>query len=355
MAIGQEVIQGSASRPGLSCPRLSRAAPCWTGLTCCLCSLPTQLHPDRGGQAAFNPRPFAWVAAPPLPEDAFLFCQICSLFFKIRLLPLAPQCSGKRCGTPRWGCFHVAPRSAPAPSSLASARIFLFAGSLVNYVDFQTEPCGVVANAGGSAVCPVPAGPAPFCPTVAWWTPEGHRRARSSAPRTPRPRMHRWKAAAVASVLCSSVLSLWMYRDGLFLSHRLGPALAPLRRPPRTLDARIARLAQCKPLTLLGPTHKGTHTSTHTHRCHHQHKLPQPPGWPARWNFWQWIGEGGGWGEEVSRKLFLDGISRRSQMPPQEPGRGGRMSECWEPRSRSAELSQKITVPALRGQGPEGD
>lgn len=60
--------------------------------------------------------------------------------------------------------------------------------------------------------------------------------------------MHRWKAAAVASVLCSSMLSLWMCRDGLFLSHRLGPALAPLRRPPRTLDARIARLAQYRAL-----------------------------------------------------------------------------------------------------------
>ncbi|XP_014387354.1 PREDICTED: neurturin [Myotis brandtii] len=60
----------------------------------------------------------------------------------------------------------------------------------------------------------------------------------------PGPRMQRWKAAALASVLCSSVLSIWMCRDGLLLSHRLGPALAPLRRPPRTLDARIARLAQ---------------------------------------------------------------------------------------------------------------
>ena len=62
-----------------------------------------------------------------------------------------------------------------------------------------------------------------------------------------RLRMQRWKAAALASVLCSSVLSIWMCREGLLLGHRLGPALAPLRRPPRTLDARIARLAQCKP------------------------------------------------------------------------------------------------------------
>lgn len=60
--------------------------------------------------------------------------------------------------------------------------------------------------------------------------------------------MQRWKAAALASVLCSSVLSIWMCRDGLLLSHHLGPALTPLRRPPRTLDARIARLAQCKPV-----------------------------------------------------------------------------------------------------------
>lgn len=64
--------------------------------------------------------------------------------------------------------------------------------------------------------------------------------------------MQRWKAAALASVLCSSVLSIWMCRDGLLLSHRLGPALTPLRRPPRTLDARIARLAQCKGVPDLG-------------------------------------------------------------------------------------------------------
>ncbi|XP_015419786.1 PREDICTED: neurturin [Myotis davidii] len=64
--------------------------------------------------------------------------------------------------------------------------------------------------------------------------------------------MQRWKAAALASVLCSSVLSIWMCRDGLLLSHRLGPALAPLRRPPRTLDARIARLAQSRCASLGG-------------------------------------------------------------------------------------------------------
>lgn len=64
--------------------------------------------------------------------------------------------------------------------------------------------------------------------------------------------MQRWKAVALASVLCSSVLSIWMCWEGLLLSHRLGPALAPLRRPPRTLDARIARLAQCKPSPRLG-------------------------------------------------------------------------------------------------------
>ncbi|KAL4679689.1 hypothetical protein H8959_009339 [Pygathrix nigripes] len=52
--------------------------------------------------------------------------------------------------------------------------------------------------------------------------------------------MQRWKAAALASVLCSSVLSIWMCREGLLLSHRLGPALVPLRRLPRTLDTRIA-------------------------------------------------------------------------------------------------------------------
>ncbi|XP_006748896.1 neurturin isoform X2 [Leptonychotes weddellii] len=60
--------------------------------------------------------------------------------------------------------------------------------------------------------------------------------------------MQRWKAAALASVLCSSVLSIWMCRDGLLLSHHLGPSLTPLRRPPRTLDARIARLAQYRAL-----------------------------------------------------------------------------------------------------------
>ncbi|XP_021564618.1 neurturin [Carlito syrichta] len=61
--------------------------------------------------------------------------------------------------------------------------------------------------------------------------------------------MQRWKAAALASVLCSSVLSFWMCREGLLLSHRLRPGLAPLRRLPRALDARIARLAQscCRP------------------------------------------------------------------------------------------------------------
>ncbi|ELK19439.1 Neurturin [Pteropus alecto] len=64
--------------------------------------------------------------------------------------------------------------------------------------------------------------------------------------------MQRWKAAALASMFCSSVLSIWMCREGLLLSHGLGPALAPLRRPPRTLDARIARLAQCKLCPSLG-------------------------------------------------------------------------------------------------------
>lgn len=59
--------------------------------------------------------------------------------------------------------------------------------------------------------------------------------------------MRRWKAAALVSLVCSSLLSVWMCQEGLLLGHRLGPALAPLRRPPRTLDARIARLAQCKP------------------------------------------------------------------------------------------------------------
>jgi hypothetical protein len=58
--------------------------------------------------------------------------------------------------------------------------------------------------------------------------------------------MRRWKAAALVSLICSSLLSVWMCQEGLLLGHRLGPALAPLRRPPRTLDARIARLAQCK-------------------------------------------------------------------------------------------------------------
>ncbi|KAI5223542.1 60S Ribosomal Protein L36 [Manis pentadactyla] len=69
--------------------------------------------------------------------------------------------------------------------------------------------------------------------------------------------MQRWKAAALVSVFCSSVLSIWMCRDGLLLSHRLGPALAPLRRPPRTLDARIARLAQCVPALGAGGANSG--------------------------------------------------------------------------------------------------
>ena len=67
--------------------------------------------------------------------------------------------------------------------------------------------------------------------------------------------MQRWKAAALASMLCSSVLSVWLCRDGLLLSRHLGPALTPLRRPPRTLDARIARLAQCKRSPFSGAGH----------------------------------------------------------------------------------------------------
>ncbi|XP_005081417.1 neurturin [Mesocricetus auratus] len=60
--------------------------------------------------------------------------------------------------------------------------------------------------------------------------------------------MRRWKAAALVSLLCSSLLSVWMCQEGLLLGRRLGPALAPLRRPTRTLDARIARLAQYRAL-----------------------------------------------------------------------------------------------------------
>lgn len=60
--------------------------------------------------------------------------------------------------------------------------------------------------------------------------------------------MRRWKAAALVSLVCSSLLSVWMCQEGLLLGHRLGPALAPLRRPPRTLDARLARLAQYRAL-----------------------------------------------------------------------------------------------------------
>lgn len=82
--------------------------------------------------------------------------------------------------------------------------------------------------------------------------------------------MQRWKAAALASVLCSSVLSIWMCRDGLLLSHHLGPALTPLRRPPRTLDARIARLAQCKPVPDSGQPHlyRGGHNGGISCRGH---------------------------------------------------------------------------------------
>nr|XP_044991315.1 neurturin [Jaculus jaculus] len=60
--------------------------------------------------------------------------------------------------------------------------------------------------------------------------------------------MQRWTAAALLSLVCSSALSLWMCREGFLL---LGPRLAPapaLRRPPRTPDARIARLAQYRAL-----------------------------------------------------------------------------------------------------------
>lgn len=68
--------------------------------------------------------------------------------------------------------------------------------------------------------------------------------------------MRCWKAAALVSLICSSLLSVWMCQEGLLLGLRLGPALAPLRRPPRTLDARIARLAQCKPAPEGGASRK---------------------------------------------------------------------------------------------------
>ncbi|XP_062041528.1 neurturin-like [Lepus europaeus] len=61
------------------------------------------------------------------------------------------------------------------------------------------------------------------------------------------PSLQRWKAAALAWALCSSLLTFWMCPEGL------GPALAPLRRPPRTLDARIAGLAQYRALLQGGP------------------------------------------------------------------------------------------------------
>ncbi|XP_060038044.1 neurturin [Erinaceus europaeus] len=57
--------------------------------------------------------------------------------------------------------------------------------------------------------------------------------------------MQPWRAAALASVLCSCLLFLWLaWRD-----LALGPTLTPLRRPARApLDARIARLAQYRAL-----------------------------------------------------------------------------------------------------------
>ncbi|XP_053440107.1 neurturin [Nycticebus coucang] len=60
--------------------------------------------------------------------------------------------------------------------------------------------------------------------------------------------MQRWKAAALASVLCSSMLSIWMCQEGLLFSHRFRPSLVPLHRLPRTLDTRINRLAQYRAL-----------------------------------------------------------------------------------------------------------
>ncbi|MXQ83900.1 hypothetical protein E5288_WYG002501 [Bos mutus] len=116
--------------------------------------------------------------------------------------------------------------------------------------------------------------------------------------------MQRWKAAALASVLCSSVLSIWMCREGLLLGHRLGPALAPLRRPPRTLDARIARLAQCKPspAPCLESDTPNVTVTIMVECCT------------------QWSGP---------QRLILDGVEGGCKSP-QRPGRGVRGDGCWE-------------------------
>lgn len=124
--------------------------------------------------------------------------------------------------------------------------------------------------------------------------------------------MQRWKAAALASVLCSSVLSIWMCRDGLLLSHRLGPALAPLRRPPRTLDARIARLAQCKPFPLSWVRHP-------QHRRGHNRGIPRSGAGPLR--------------------LILDGVGGGCKSP-QRPGRGVGWDGSWELGSLSSAVTR---------------
>ena len=114
--------------------------------------------------------------------------------------------------------------------------------------------------------------------------------------------MQRWKAAALASVLCSSVLSIWMCREGLLLSHRLGPALAPLRRLPRTLDARIARLAQCKPSPLSWVRYP-------QRRSGHNGGISRSGAGPQR--------------------LILDGVEGGCKSP-QRPGRGVGGDGRWE-------------------------
>ncbi|XP_074164913.1 neurturin isoform X2 [Sminthopsis crassicaudata] len=61
--------------------------------------------------------------------------------------------------------------------------------------------------------------------------------------------MKLWKVAALISVLCSSMLSVWVFRELAGRDRRLGPgARASLRRSPRALDPRWALISQYRAL-----------------------------------------------------------------------------------------------------------
>lgn len=80
----------------------------------------------------------------------------------------SPQCSGKRSGTPRWGCLPGTPSPGPVRNlgTVGFARCSFWMSS--NHVCLLTGPERVVPdvpNAGGSAGSPEPGPAAP----QAWW------------------------------------------------------------------------------------------------------------------------------------------------------------------------------------------